>query len=304
MALHLKPLEPHPRAGTLTVMEPRAERILSNLRELKDRIAAAAARSGRAAGTVRLVAVTKTVGPEAIRVLLGAGQREIGEGRPQQLRDRAAALAGMPVVWHFIGPLQRNKVKYVVPTAAMIHSLDSLALAEEIGRRAVMFTEPDAEASGDIQERKEHNKVNGVIPPHPGPSPAAGGGNIFEPAAGAAGDLRRREAYGARCLLEINSGEQQKGGVAPAEAVAMAASVAAVPGVNLVGLMTMAPLADDPESSRPVFAALRELRNRINRTAALPHPLTELSMGMTQDYEVAIEEGATIVRVGTALFTA
>jgi pyridoxal phosphate enzyme (YggS family) len=232
-------------------MEPSAERILSNLRDVKDRMAAAAARSGRAAGVVRLVAVTKSAEVEAIRVLVEAGQRDVGESRPQQLRDRAAALAGLPVEWHMIGQLQRNKVKYVVPTATLIHGVDSIALAEEISRRAAA------------------------------------------------------QGCRAACLLEINSGEEQKGGVAPTDAVTVATAVAALPALDLVGLMTMAPLSDDPEASRPAFAALRELRDKINRSAfakAADKPLTELSMGMTQDYEVAIEEGATIVRVGTALF--
>jgi pyridoxal phosphate enzyme (YggS family) len=148
-----------------------------------------------------------------------------------------------------IGHLQRNKVKYVVPAAAMIHSVDSLALAEEIGKRA------------------------------------------------------QAAAARAVCLLEVNvSGEASKGGVSPAEAPALASAAAALAGVDLAGLMTMAPIAEDPETVRPVFAALRELRDRINRDVPLPQTLIELSMGMTQDYEVAIEEGATIVRVGTALF--
>jgi len=103
--------------------------------------------------------------------------------------------------------------------------------------------------------------------------------------------------------VEVNaSGEEAKGGVAPAEAPRLAREIAALPGVDLVGLMTMAPLVDDPETVRPVFAALRECLARVNREAELPAPLAELSMGMTQDYETAIEEGATIVRVGTALF--
>jgi len=148
-----------------------------------------------------------------------------------------------------IGRLQRNKVKYVVPACAMIHSVDSVRLAEEISKRA--------QAAG----------------------------------------MR------ATCLVEVNaSGEEAKGGVAPAEAPNLAREIAALPGVDLVGLMTMAPLVDDPETVRPVFAALRECIERVNRTADLPAALTELSMGMTQDYETAIEEGATIVRVGTALF--
>ena len=239
-------------------MEISRERLLANLRDVQDRIAAAAARSGRPATAVRLVAVTKTVSPATIRLLVEAGQRDLGENRPQQLRDRAATLGGpstgsgqgLDVAWHMIGHLQRNKVKYVVPAAAMIHSVDSLALAGEIGKRA-----------------------------------------------------QAAAAARAVCLLEVNvSGEASKGGASPAEAPALASAAAAVAGVDLAGLMTMAPIADDAETVRPVFAALRELRDRINREAPLPQPLIELSMGMTQDYEVAIEEGATIVRVGTALF--
>ncbi|MCX5675736.1 MAG: YggS family pyridoxal phosphate-dependent enzyme [Planctomycetota bacterium] len=229
-------------------MEPLADRILANLRDVRGRIAAAAARSGRPPQAVRLVAVTKAVEPDAIRILAEAGQKDIGENRPQQLRDRAKALAGLDIAWHMIGQLQRNKVKYVVPAAAMIHSIDRLDLAEEISHRA------------------------------------------------------QAAACRATCLLEINSGEEQKAGAAPADAPALARAAAALPGIDLVGLMTMAPLVENPETVRPVFAALRQLLERINREAALPRPLTELSMGMTQDYEAAVEEGATIVRVGTALF--
>ena len=233
-------------------------RILANLREAIDRIAAAAGRSGRAPGAVRLVAVTKTVDEDAIRALAAAGQKAVGENRARQLRDRAAALAGLGLEWHMIGRLQRKNVRHVVPAAAMIHSVDSVEVAAEISKRLA------------VAERLA--------------------------VAGTATDNRMP------CLLEINSGEAQKAGVPPAEAAAVAAAIAALPGIDLVGLMTMAPLVDDPETVRPVFAALRELRDRLNREAALPHPLAELSMGMTQDYEVAVEEGATIVRIGTALF--
>jgi len=231
-------------------MNPAPERLLANLREVRDRIAQAARRSGRPPDAVRLVAVTKAVPPGTIRLLLDAGQADIGENHAQQLRDRAAELEGAPVRWHMIGRLQRNKVKYVVPVAAMIHSVDSLRLAEEISKRA--------------------------------------------------------QAAGARatCLVEVNvSGEEAKGGLVPADVPRVADAIAALPALDLVGLMTMAPLADDPETVRPVFAALRECLARVNReAAALPAPLRELSMGMTQDYEAAVEEGATIVRVGTALF--
>ncbi|MFO8011992.1 MAG: YggS family pyridoxal phosphate-dependent enzyme [Phycisphaerae bacterium] len=226
-----------------------ADRILSNLGEVKDRIAAAATRAGRDPADVRLVAVTKTVSTHAVRTLLGAGQTDIGENRAQQLRDRSRELEGSGVRWHMIGRLQRNKVKYVVPTCTMIHSVDSLRLAEEIDKRAA------------------------------------------------------RAETTATCLLEVNvAGEDQKGGVGPEEAPALAARIAALPQVDLAGLMTMAPLVDDAEQTRPVFAHLRELLERINGESDLPRPLADLSMGMTQDYEVAVEEGATIVRVGSALF--
>jgi len=229
--------------------DPQPERVLANLREVCDRIAQAAARTGRTGDDVRLVAVTKTVAPETIRVLAEAGQTDIGENRAQQIRDRAAELAGTGIAWHMIGRLQRNKVKYVVPTCAMIHSVDSLRLAEAIAKRA---------------------QTQGVQ---------------------------------ATCLLEVNTGgEEAKAGVPPADAAALASQVAALEGIDLVGLMTMAPFVDDAETVRPLFVALRELREQLNRDADLPQPLPHLSMGMTQDYEAAIEEGATIVRVGSALF--
>ncbi len=230
-------------------MDIDAERLRRNLHEVRQRIAAAARRAGRDPAEVHLVAVTKTVPPETIRLLAAEGQTDVGENRAQAIRDRSRLLADLGLRWHMIGRLQRNKVKYVVPTCVMIHSVETLRLAEEIDRRA-----------------------------------------------SAAGTR-------AACLLEVNvSGEAQKGGADPDEAPALAAAVSALPHVDLVGLMTMAPLLADPEQARPVFAALRRLRDRINRRADLPHPLTELSMGMSQDYEVAVEEGATLVRVGSALF--
>jgi hypothetical protein len=140
-----------------------------------------------------------------------------------------------------------------------------------------------------------------MIPPHPPPLALRRAGPCPSPAAGR-GEYGGPGLYRATCLLEINSGEEQKTGFLPAEAATVAEAVAALPGIDLIGLMTMAPLADDPEASRPAFAALRELLEKINRAATLPRPLTQLSMGMSQDFEVAIEEGATIVRVGTALF--
>jgi hypothetical protein len=230
-------------------MEPEPDRVLANLATVRGRMADAARRSGRAPDAVRLVAVTKTVGVATVRSLVEAGQADIGENRAQEIRDRARELAGEAVRWHMIGHLQRNKVKYVVPACAMIHSVDSGRVAEAISSRG------------------------------------------------------EAEGVRARCLLEVNvSGEEAKYGASSAEAPALARAVAAMPGVDLAGLMTMAPFVEDAETVRPVFAALRELAARINGEGGLPAPLGELSMGMTQDYEVAIEEGATLVRVGTALF--
>jgi len=229
--------------------DPQPERVLANLHQVRDRMAEAAVRSGRAADQVRLVAVTKTVAPETIRVLARAGQTDIGENRAQAIRDRSRELAGTAIAWHMIGRLQRNKVKYVVPTCTMIHSVDSLRLAEAIAKRA------------------------------------------------------RAQGVRATCLLEVNvSGEEAKAGVAPADAPGLASQAAALEGIDLAGLMTMPPFVDDAETVRPLFVRLRELMAALNREADLPRPLEHLSMGMTQDYEVAIEEGATIVRVGSALF--
>jgi len=230
-------------------MDPDPERVVRNLREVRDRLAAAARRSGRTEDAVRLVAVTKTVSTDTIRVLLDAGQLDIGENHAQQIRDRAAELGAASVRWHMIGRLQRNKVKYVVPRCAMIHSLDSLRLAQAVSKRA------------------------------------------------------EAHAATATCLLEVNaSGEETKSGLPPDAAPAAAEAVARLTGVRLVGLMTMAPFVNDPKTVRPVFADLRGLLDRVNREAHLQAPLTELSMGMTQDYEVAVEEGATLVRIGSALF--
>jgi PLP dependent protein len=297
-------------------METPGERVPANLREVRERLAAAAARSGRSPEAVRLVAVTKTVGEDLIRVLVGAGQRDLGENRAQQLRDRARNLADLDIAWHMIGRLQRKNAKYVAPVAAMIHSVDSVELAEELSKRVAVPAAAIDSGNGKVHcdrschsERSEESR-RGQAEKRDSLRPCSG-----QASSGLKPLLRRTSInvtftginkQSARvsvpCLLEINSGEEQKAGVAPAKADAVASAIARLPGIDLAGLMTLAPLRDDPETVRPVFAALRELRDRLNRHATLPRPLTELSMGMSQDYEVAAEEGATIVRVGTALF--
>jgi pyridoxal phosphate enzyme (YggS family) len=217
--------------------------IAERLAEVRGRIAAAAARAGRPAESVTLLAVSKTKSEALIREAYAAGQRDFGENYVQELCEKAAALADLPGLrWHVIGPLQRNKVKQVVPVAALVHTVDRPALAEEIEKRAA--------AAGR------------VVP----------------------------------VLLEVNvGGEASKAGCPPAEAAALAAAVRALPHLSLRGLMTIPPDTEDREQARPFFAALRALRGNLG-------DLPELSMGMSHDFEIAVAEGATIVRVGTAIF--
>lgn len=228
------------------------DRIEANLQRIRSEMAEAALRGGRTPEAVRLVAVTKTVDMETVRVLVALGQRDLGENRAEQLVPRAAEAAsmGLDVAWHMIGHLQRRKVRDLLLHVAMIHGVDSLRLAREIDKRA--------EQAGL------------------GPVPV---------------------------LLEVNvAGEEQKYGIRPEEADPLAREVAALPRVDLRGLMTMAPLTCDAERARPVFAGLRGLLERLNAGPCASRPLAELSMGMSQDYRVAVEEGATLVRIGTALF--
>jgi len=225
----------------------RAEAIAANLAEVRARIAAAEQAAGRTAGSVRLIAVSKKMTADDVRVALAAGQRAFGESYGQELRDKRAELAGeaAPPEWHFIGPLQSNKVKYVAGQAALIHAVDSAALLEAIAARGA----PQA------------------------------------------------------CLVQVNvAGETQKRGVAPGELPALLDRFASLRLVRCEGLMLIPPIGAQPEDARPHFAALRELRDR---EATRPRPnvdLKELSMGMSDDLEIAIAEGATMVRVGTAIF--
>ena len=208
--------------------------VTEGLARVRENIARACAKAGRAPGSVKLIAVSKLQPAEKLREAAEAGQRAFGENYAQELRDKSAALA--EVEWHFLGALQTNKVKLVAGRAALIHTCDRLALAQEIAKRA--------------------------------------------------------PAGGQRVLLEVNiGGEPQKAGVLPGEAAALLDQVRALSGLRCEGLMCIPPAEGDP---RPHFAALRELAVRLQ--------LAELSMGMSADYALAIEEGATLVRVGTAIF--
>lgn len=206
---------------------------------IAERWRAIAARVDRA---VTIIAVSKTHPASAVREALAAGATDFGENYAQELAGKLAEVDGAR--WHFIGRLQRNKVKLVAGKVACIHAVDSVELAEEIAKRA-------------------------------------GGAQSI--------------------LMPVNlAGEATKGGVDEAGAHALARQLAAVPGVSLDGLMTMPPPADDPEASRPYFAGLAALRDRLQDE--LGRALPVLSMGMSHDFEVAIACGATHVRIGTAIF--
>jgi len=222
--------------------------IAANLARVKERIAAAALRSGRSPESVRLVGVTKTVDPPRVELAVQAGLEILGENYVQEARDKIRRFQGR-VRWHFIGRLQSNKAKHAVQLFDLIHTVDSLRLAEELHRRAGAL---------------------GLVVP---------------------------------VLIQVNlAAEATKGGVRLDEARPLIREVAGLDHLHIRGLMTMPPYFDDPERVRPYFRRLRVLSEEI---AALGLPgveMRELSMGMSGDFEAAVEEGATLVRVGTAVF--
>jgi pyridoxal phosphate enzyme (YggS family) len=219
--------------------------VAENLAEVRARIAEACRRAGRDSGNVRLIAVSKTFPVEAIREAFEAGQMVFGESRQQEAEPKIAALPP-GLCWHFIGGLQRNKVRKILPRFAAIHAVDSLRLAEQIQHVAEEL------------------------------------------------DLRPQ------VFLQVNAaGEASKGGYEPEMLRRDLAALRALDRLRIQGLMTIPP-ESDAEGSRPWFVRLREFRDRLESESGLPLP--ELSMGMSGDYEVAIEEGATWVRVGSAIF--
>ena len=220
--------------------------LASNLAEIRQRIGAACARANRAAGSVALLAVSKTHPPEAVAAAAAAGLRLFGESKIQEARAKIPQCPGH-LRWHFIGHLHSNKCREAVELFAMIQGVDSLALAREINKRA------------------------------------------------------EQAAKTMPVLLEVNAaGEASKFGYHPEQLLAEWRDLAALPRLEIHGLMTVPPYATDPEKARPHFRRLRELKTRCEEL--LGAPLPQLSMGMSGDFEVAIEEGATLVRIGTALF--
>ncbi len=222
--------------------------IADNVRRVRERIAAAAERAGRSGGDVELLAATKGRSVAEIEEAVRAGVRAIGENRVQEAAAKFPALRGR-VSMHMIGHLQRNKVRSALGIFDLIHSVDSVRLAEEIEREA-------ARAGGE-----------------------------------------------ARVLIEVNvSGEEQKFGVAPDGLPALLDAAAGLAHIRVEGLMAMAPFSEDAEASRPFFRRLRRLAAEAAREERPRVEMLRLSMGMTQDFETAVEEGATIVRVGAAIF--
>jgi pyridoxal phosphate enzyme (YggS family) len=236
-------------------------KIADRVARVEQAIASACARSGREPGDIRLVVVTKSADFQAIKEVLRLGYSHFGENRVQQLKKVTVQVAefisqpeegaNLPreVQWHMIGHLQRNKVRQVLPLVSLIHSVDTLRLAEEIS------------------------------------------------ASGAKLDLSPK------ILLQVNtSDEPQKYGVPIGAATHLAEQIETLPNLQLIGLMTMAPLTRNKDIIRACFTRARELFYEMRGEKIVGERFTELSMGMSSDYEIAIEEGATILRIGSAIF--
>ncbi|HEX4638256.1 MAG TPA: YggS family pyridoxal phosphate-dependent enzyme [Chthoniobacterales bacterium] len=220
--------------------------IAENLERVREEIADAAAKSGRSIDDVDLVAISKTHEAGKVREAIEAGQTLFGESKVQEARVKIPELPSS-ARWHFVGHLQKNKIRHALPLFELIHSVDSLALAEEINR------------------------------------------------------IAEEEGLHPRVLLEVNvAGEGSKFGFAPEKLRAEMEALLALNRLSILGLMCIPPIAEEAEASRPFFVRLRQFRDQLQKEFRVD--LAQLSMGMTQDYAVAVEEGATLVRVGTAIF--
>ena len=220
--------------------------IADNLDRVREQISTAAAKSGRASSEIELVAVTKTHPAESVREAIKAGQILFGESRVQEARAKIPELPSN-CRWHFVGHLQKNKIRHALPLFEMFHGIDSFAVAQDINRIA---------------------EEEGLYP---------------------------------RILLEVNvAGEGSKFGFAADALGAQMEALLGLPRLSLEGLMCVPPLAVESEDSRKFFVQVRELRDSLEKEFNVKLP--QLSMGMTQDFPIAIEEGATLVRVGTAIF--
>ena len=220
--------------------------IAENLERVREQITQAAAKAGRPVNEIELVAITKKHPAEKVREAVGAGHTLFGESRVQEARAKIPELPSN-LRWHFVGHLQKNKIRHALPLFELFHGVDSLALAQEVDRIAA--------------DEGEHPRV----------------------------------------LLEVNvAGEGSKFGFKAETLRAEIGSLLALPRLSIEGLMCIPPLTEEAEASRRFFVQLRELRNSLEKEFDVKFP--HLSMGMTQDFWIAVEEGATLVRVGTAIF--
>jgi len=237
--------ETMPTADTATLVTGLRKR----LQDVNHRIEADARRSGRTPAEVRLIAISKTHPVEVIQEVVNLGVTELGENRVQEAEGKIQVL-GKQARWHMVGHLQANKARKAINLFDVIHSLDSLDLAERLNEICT-------------QERRSSYPV----------------------------------------LIQVDLGQEAtKSGVEEKELMTLAAKIGELTHLKLEGLMTLPPFFDDPEKTRPYFSKLRKLRDDLAEEGLFGEQLGQLSMGMTHDFEVAIEEGATMVRVGTAIF--
>ncbi|MFO7560493.1 MAG: YggS family pyridoxal phosphate-dependent enzyme [Desulfobacterales bacterium] len=221
------------------------------LETIHTRIQAAALSCSRDVKSIKLVAVSKTIPTAMIREAIDNGQTLFGENYIQEAKQKIAEISDSRVSWHFIGHLQSNKAKYAVKLFDMIHTVDSIKLADELNRQA-----------------KKINKIQKI-------------------------------------LLQVNTGmEISKSGIPPGEAIDFAKKISNFSNLRIKGIMTIPPFYDAPEKAAPYFKALRKINERIKNETLPNVEMKELSMGMTGDFEVAIKEGATLIRIGTAIFGA
>lgn len=223
--------------------------IAENIEFLRRRIGEVCERCNRQPNDVQIVAVSKTWPAAILRQAWQAGIEDFGENYVQEFRTKRTELTDVPLRWHFVGHLQSNKVKYIIETIHLIHTVDDIDVGREINKRAAR-----------IGKRQD-------------------------------------------VLVEVHTtNEPTKYGVQPEETCALVKSLAQLPNIRVCGLMTMGPLAEDAEASRPSFRLLRQLKEEIEKEGMENVAMRHLSMGMSHDYAVAIEEGATLLRIGTAIF--
>lgn len=222
--------------------------ICENLKQINEKITAAAEKSGRSREDILLLGVTKTIDTQRIKEMMECGIKSLGENKVQEIMDKYDVI-GAEAQWHLIGHLQTNKVKYIIDKVKLIHSVDSLKLAQEIDKRA-----------------KQHDLIMDI-------------------------------------LIEVNIGEEEsKHGIKQEEAIDLCQKIARLDNIRIKGLMTVAPFVENPQENRDYFIQMRKLFVDIKNKNIDNIDMVYLSMGMTNDYEVAIEEGANIVRIGTGIF--